>query len=310
MHGHGFGDGEWHVRNLKVSAFCLAPAFFLVLAWCVLDQFHYTGGPVAESLTRGGEVVWPRYYVATTFLLHVVTCVGVCFAAVDSVVERLRNKKAAALPLGGAAATLVVLCLGEVTFSRERLEGALLATAAVGDIGAGLALFRTIGNGLLGLTVGVLAGVILVIAPGGRSDEDSGYGSDCWERWKEAHSRIGHWDRLLLHAVAFSVTGVLFMDSRIRWPMRMLSVDSEGAWAYEEIAKGLAGYSAVVLTLLLAVIFLPTRVWLRREVRALGARRHWARDLDADRDLPWRVRILVMAPVGAQAAVEIVRIGL
>ena len=168
------------------------------------------------------------------------------------------------------------------------------------DIGEALTWCTWAANVLFSGAVGVLAGVGVLMAPGDPCKGKMGIpgkADNHWDQIREVKGQLDGWDRFVPHGVAVAVTAMLFAESWMKWCVVAVSANEDVARVYEQAVMGLLGYKAIVLVVMLAVIFVPTRVWLRGELRTLSAGRYGRRGVSLGRDVPWRVRILIVVPL-------------
>ena len=303
---------SWCGRYWRGLLRAAAPPLVLVLAWCVLDQFQYTGSVLEDELGLGQErVSWLRYAVAGSFLLHIVVCVAACVAAGTFVLEEPWHRRDITVAGGVLVATFVTQFVGDGSLHRAAGGADGLEFALIGDTEARLVFGRAAASAALNTTVSVLGAAVVLMSAGRWCDDEVGASeqADCrWKLAREARRRVGRWDGLLWHGSAVAVSGLLFANAWVNWPlMAAIGVASEAVRKYEQIAVGSLGYSALVLILLLAAIFVPTRASLARELRARYCALGRQTDVGRERDVTWRAWVLIAAPGILQLAVESVR---
>lgn len=265
----------WYLRYWRGLLRATAPAVVLVLAWWVLDQFQYKEWVLEDELGLRETVSWYRYGLAGSFLLHIVVCVAACGAVAAFVLEEPRQRRDIAVAGGVLVATFVALyvCDGSLHRAGGGAEG--LEFALVGDTRAGLVFCRWAASAAFNTTVAVLGAAVVLMAAGRRCGDEAGASEQADSRWnlaREARKKVGRWDGLLWHGSAFGLSGLLFANSWVNWPLvAAIGVDGEAVRKYEQIAIGSLGYSALVLVLLLAAIFMPTRASLARELTRYSA---------------------------------------
>lgn len=299
---------RYYWRGLLRAA---APVLVLVLAWWVLDQFQYTEWVLEEELGLAERVSWHRYGLAGSFLLHIVVCVAACVAVVAFVLEEPWHGRDIAVAGVVLVGTLVALCVCEGSLHRAGGGVDGLEFALVGDTRARLVFCRGAASAAFNTTVSVLAVAVVLMAAGSRSSDEAGVSAqkDCrWKLAREAMRNVGRWDGLLWHGSAVAVSGLLFANSWVNWPLvAAIGVDGEAMRKYEQIAMGSLGYSALVFVLLLAAIFVPTRASLVRELRARYSALDGQTDVARERDVTCRAWLLVAAPGILQLVVESLR---
>lgn len=326
---------EWW-RKVKTWGLGLLPGLVLVFAFWALGQVQWSGEAVEERLNLREEVVWRRYQIAGGFLLYVVVCLTAWLAVLEFSLEAWRGSGTGvrgvsdkelgsatsdgdAAAVGGRSAGLdealprpsvvsalvvavvtgVVLYVGDVAFHRERLGIGTMELGFGEDMRTALAWYWGTGSVIFGVTVAMLAGASVLIGPGCWFDgvgkeEDRPIGPR--RRAKAIEERIDRWDRFLVHGVGFAVAGLMFMDSWMKWILMRLSGDAAAVGMYGQAMIGLLGYHTAVLVVLLSMLFVPTRVWLRSELRALDSGRCGVNDWNKGSDLPTGIVVLIVTP--------------
>ena len=304
----------WCLRYGRGLLRAAAPGLVLLLAWWVLGQFQYTEWVLEEGLGLGERVSWHRYGLAGSFLLHIVVCVAACVAVATFVLEEAwHGRDGRDMVVAGVVlvATFVALCVCDGSLHRAGGGADGLEFAAIGDTRARLVFWRGAASAAFNTTVSVLGAAVVLMAAGRPCSDKVGASEqrDCrWKLAREARRKVGRWDGLLLHGSAVAVSGLLFANSWVNWPLvAAIGVDGEAIRNYEQIAMGSLGYRALVFVLLLAAIFVPTRTSLARELRARYCALDGQTDVAGEGDVTWRAWLLIAAPGILQVVVESLR---